>query len=88
MPNQTLKPRETETEPEVFAATPEAIPHTNCDAKGCNSVSARHTVSKGDFQLFFCAHHMREKAEKFLSDDWKITPENYGFEFKKTQAAS
>jgi hypothetical protein len=66
--------------PEVFARTPEAVPHETCDECG-QSVAARYEANKNGMSLFFCAHHIRKFADKLKVQGFAITPENIDFSF-------
>ncbi len=61
-------------------AVPE-IPHETCDA--CNAsgaaVAARYSAVKNESDLFFCAHHIRDYAEKLIAQGFTISPEDVSF---------
>lgn len=45
-----------------------------CDDCG---IIAVYTVSKNNFELNFCGHHVRKHADKLLTDGFTISPEHY-----------
>lgn len=66
-------------EKEVFVKTLPTIAGETCDACGHNAVGASYQASRGEKDLFFCAHHIRRFASKLQSDGFTIAPEDTSF---------
>lgn len=76
----TTTQRPEDSEREVFAPTLPALAGQVCDACGDNAVAASYQATKGDSNLFFCAHHIRKSAEKLTLQGFTFWPEDISFE--------
>lgn len=71
-------PPETITTPEVFARTPKVIAGETCEKCGA-STPARYVAEKGDLNLFFCAHHIRQYHTPLKAQGFNVTPEDISY---------
>ena len=60
------------------AASAIALTNELCDTCG-GSVRAAHVAYKGDFRLYFCAHHARESAQNLTDQGFFIEPADLSF---------
>ena len=72
--------RPEDSEKVVFTPTLPTLKGQVCDACGNNAVSASYEASKGTKSLFFCAHHIRDYAEKLNLQGFTFSPEDISFE--------
>lgn len=66
-------------EKEVFTRTVPTIDGETCDACGSQAVGASYHAGREDKNLFFCAHHIRQFADKLKVDGFEITPSDISF---------
>jgi hypothetical protein len=67
-----------ENDVEVFTRTPEQIRGETC-AKCGPAVPARYSAIKGESDLYFCAHHIREYHDGLKAQGFNVFPEDISY---------